>query len=190
MPRCAIPTSGWVSQHRGMHISWLHDTQIRHSWPVQCYLPPIVICTIVYNLPRFWELRVSEAKPSSNMPWYDSSSKIGVPDESYYNALVDLNMTSINIEEVSMSLKYCQTPASPRLGPSPNVWYIVFEIYELLTFCRARRFIWDNFYFKWDISSALDRTWTCDYYSAYRTYIKPCMQTTSKLSHFCCANYN
>ena len=32
--------------------------QIRTSWPVWTYLAPIIILTTLYNLPRFWELKV------------------------------------------------------------------------------------------------------------------------------------
>ena len=32
---------------------------MRHSWrPVSCYLAPIILLTVLYNLPRFWELRL------------------------------------------------------------------------------------------------------------------------------------
>ena len=45
---------------------------------------------------------------------------------------------------------------------------------------------WDKF--KWDISSALDRT--CDCYSVESTNTTLFMQITSKLSHFCWGNSN
>ena len=32
--------------------------QFSHSWPVWCYLTPIITFTIIYTLPRFWELEV------------------------------------------------------------------------------------------------------------------------------------
>ena len=39
---------------------------MRHSErPVTCYLSPLIAFTLLYNLPRFWELRLGSVGPDT-----------------------------------------------------------------------------------------------------------------------------
>ena len=50
---------------------------MRHSWrPVSCYLAPIIVLTVLYNLPRFWELRLGPISAEDSSQGLKITSRI------------------------------------------------------------------------------------------------------------------
>ena len=51
--------------------------EMRHSWrPVSCYLCPIIVLTVLYNLPRFWELRLGPISAEDSSQGLKITSRI------------------------------------------------------------------------------------------------------------------
>ena len=99
-----------------------------HSWPTRCYVLPILVFSIFYNVPRFFELE-TKFKDSE-----DNSTSTAIQQPSF-NGTDFVSMTNVSAEEPSnFTSGFYLQPTKFRLN------YYYYTIY-LVSFLER----WDNF---------------------------------------------
>ena len=124
---------------------------MRHSWrPVSCYLVPLILLTVLYNLPRFWELRLGLIPveggegPLSNSSQQQQELKNYVFSQ-FWSILFSCSGNYTNSSQTSSSLHQGESLVKYRV--STNIFFRSISLTSTWYFKVGKKELWQIYIF-------------------------------------------